>query len=99
MENWKSNGAKLSDYPDVPGREHMADFASRVKTGLLNMLTSDADIIIVGTTLTINMLNHLMVTNGEFIRDEYEFVHFPFSGINGWHLFSDRLPKKIFSNF
>ncbi|MBQ3320718.1 histidine phosphatase family protein, partial [Candidatus Saccharibacteria bacterium] len=99
LENWKNNGAKLDDYPDVPGREHMMDFARRIKEGLLRILKPDTDIIIVGTTSTINMLNHLMSTNGEFVRDKYNFVLFPFSGINGWRLYKDKPPEKIFSNF
>lgn len=99
LENWKNNGAKLDDYPDIPGREHMVDFADRIKTGLFNILTPATDIILVGTTSTINMLNHLMITNGEFIHDKYKFVSFPFSGINGWYMTKDESPKKIFSNF
>lgn len=99
LENWKNNGAKLDDYPDIPGREHMVDFADRIKAGLFDILVPATDIILVGTTSTINMLNHLMVTNGEFIHDRYNFVSFPFSGINGWYIIKDKSPKKIFSNF
>lgn len=99
LESWKNNEAKLDDYPDIPGREHMVDFAYRIKKGLLKILRPNADIIIVGTTSTINMLNHLMLTNGIFIHDKYDFVSFPFSGINGWHLYEDKPPKKVFSNF
>lgn len=99
LEAWKNNGAKLDDYPDIPGREHMVDFADRIRSGLFNILMPDIDTILVGTTSTINMLNHLMLTDGEFIHDKYDFVYFPFSGINGWRLSSNEAPRKIFSNF
>ena len=99
LENWKNNGAKLDDYPDVPGREHMTDFASRIKLGLSNMIHPNTDTILVGTTSTINMLNHLMITNGEFVHDKYDFISFPFSGVNGWQLSADKPPRKVFSSF
>lgn len=96
---WKKNATTLKDYPDIPGREHMVDFANRIRSGLLNILIPETDIILVGTTSTINMLNHLMLMDGEFIRDKYDFISFPFSGINGWKLSNNMMPEKIFSNF
>lgn len=99
LDSWKNNGARLDDYPDIPGREHMVDFAKRIKQGLTNLLCPETDTIIVGTTSTINMLNHLMLTNGKFIHDEYNFISFPFSGINGWQLSKNKAPAKTFSNF
>ena len=99
LEAWRNNGAKLDDYPDIPGREYMVDFAVRIRSGLFDILKSNTDTILIGTTSTINMLNHLMLMDGEFIHDDYNFVSFPFSGINGWQLSSNEAPKKIFSNF
>ncbi len=99
LEAWKNNGAKLDDHPDVPRREHMVDFAVRIRNGLFDILMPDIDTILIGTTSTINMLNHLMLMDGEFIHDKYDFVSFPFSGINGWRLSSNEAPRKIFSNF
>lgn len=99
LENWKNNGAKLDDYPDVPGREHMNDFAVRILRGMGSTLQSNSNIIVVGTTSTINMMNHLLANDGLFVHDSYDFVSFPFAGINGWSLSRNDVPQKIFSNF
>ena len=99
LERWKNDGAKLDDYPDIPGREHMVDFANRIRKGLMEILKPDTDTILVGTTSTINMLNHLMEKDGSFVHDDYDFISFPFSGINGWQIYKDKPPKKVFSNF
>lgn len=99
LENWKNNGANLDDYPDIPGREHMNDFAARILKGMSSILRPSSNIIVVGTTSTINMMSHLLVNDGAFVRDRYIFVSFPFAGINGWVLSCDNVPQKIFSNF
>ncbi len=99
LENWKNNGANLDDYPDIPGREHMNDFAARILKGMSSILQPSSHIIVVGTTSTINMMNHLLVNDGIFIREHYDFISFPFVGINGWALSCDNVPQKIFSNF
>lgn len=99
LADWKNSGANLRDYPNIPGREHMNDFAIRIRDGLEQAIRPHKDNIIVGTTSTINMINHLMITGGEFIRDEYRFVSFPFAGINGWLLRHNEKPEKIFTSF
>ncbi len=99
LENWKNNSANLDDYPDIPGREHMNDFAARILKGMSSILQPSSHIVVVGTTSTINMMNHLLVNDGIFIREHYDFISFPFVGINGWVLSCDNVPQKIFSNF
>lgn len=99
LENWRNNGAKLCNYPDVPGREHMNDFAVRILQGMGSILQPNSNIIVVGTTSTINMMNHLLANDGLFVYDSYDFVSFPFAGINGWSLSRNDAPQKIFSNF
>lgn len=83
----------------MPGMEHMVDFASRINRGLHEIIVPHMDTIIVGTTSTINAMNHLMEKNGQFIRKDYKFTTFPFSGINVWSLSQSAPPKKIFSSF
>ena len=99
LYDWKHGNAKLDNYPDIPGREHMSDFAIRIKNGLSEILKPNCDVVFVGTTSTINMINHLLVNNGCFERDSYDFVTFPFSGVNGWNLSTVNAPEKFYSNF
>jgi broad specificity phosphatase PhoE len=95
LDNWKTGGAKLQDYPDVPGREHMNDFAQRIGEGMQYALEGDNDVVIVGTTSTLNMMNHLLENDGAFDVDRYDFVTFPLAGMDGWILSKDFPPKRI----
>lgn len=99
MSKWRAGGAKLEDYPDIPGREHMDDFATRISRGLQKILQPHTNVIIVGTTSTINMLNHLLQENGSFVKERYDFISFPFSGVNTWQLSLVNPPRKTFSSF
>lgn len=99
LSEWRTGGAKLEDYPDIPGREHMNDFAIRIGRGLQEILQPHTNVVIIGTTSTINMLNHLLQENGKFVKERYDFVSFPFSGINTWQLSLVNPPHKTFSSF
>lgn len=99
LQEWRSGASGLKKYPNIPGREHTKDFAKRISSGMLDILSCNNSTILVCTTSTINMINHLLLNNWNYDRSSYTFVNFPFAGINGWEIYKDRSPQKIFSSF
>ncbi len=99
LDGWKTGAVGLRDYPEIPGREHMEGFAMRIRGGLSKIIHPYTDTIIVGTTSTINMLQHLMEHDGEFVRTAYAYMQFPFAGVKGWRLEENRAPERSFSSF
>lgn len=97
--NWKNGKAGIQNYPEIPGREHTSDFAIRINNELRSLIRPGEDMVLVGTTSTINMINHLLTHNWTFDKPSYEFISFPYAGINCWQIEDGKQPKKVFSNF
>jgi len=87
---WRNNTGSLHSRPKVPGSEPMDQFAERIHQGLLSSIDSAADsLAIIGTTSTLNMINHLLTNDGSFCRSRYNFIHFPLGGITTWQISSE----------
>ena len=94
---WRANKGSLSQRPRVPGSEHMEDFANRIHCGLsksVELCGPSDSLAIVGTTSTLNMMNHLLINDGKFIRPLYDFVEFPLGSLTTWQL-SLEPPRQI----
>lgn len=91
---WRTNKGDLGSRPRVPGSEPMEEFADRIRRGLVSSIEAcePADsLAVVGTTSTLNMMNHLLVNDGEFDRPNYDFIEFPLGSLAAWRI-SDEAP-------
>lgn len=91
---WRNNQGDLGSRPRVPGSEPMEEFAERIRRGLVSSIEAcepDSALAIVGTTSTLNMMNHLLVHDGEFVRPSYDFIQFPLASMAAWRI-SDEPP-------
>ena len=87
LSAWRENKGDLSARPRVPGSEPMEEFAGRICGGLqtsLELCESGQNLGIVGTTSTLNMLNHLLINDGVFDRDHYDFISYPLGSVSSW---------------
>jgi broad specificity phosphatase PhoE len=94
---WRLNKGTLQDYPQVPGSEPMGQFTKRVHAGIISSLDADATtdpIAFIGTTSTLNMMNHLLVNDGVFDPEHYICADFPLGSLVLWHL-SAEAPVQI----
>jgi broad specificity phosphatase PhoE len=94
---WRTNKGDLGSRPRVPGSEPMEEFADRIRRGLVTSIEAcepDGSLAIVGTTSTLNMMNHLLVNDGEFDRASYDFIEFPLGSLATWRV-SDEPPQLI----
>lgn len=86
---WRTNKGDLSKRPRVPGSEPMEEFAERIRRGLASSIEScesDDALAVVGTTSTLNMMNHLLVNDGNFDRASYDFIEFPLGSLATWRV-------------
>lgn len=86
---WRTNKGDLSARPRVPGSEPMEEFAERIRRGFVSSIEAcepDQALAVVGTTSTLNMMNHLLVHDGEFDRASYEFIEFPLGALAAWRV-------------
>ncbi len=91
---WRTNKGDLGSRPRVPGSEPMEEFAERIRRGVVSSIEvcePDSTLVVVGTTSTLNMMNHLLVNDGEFDRARYDFIEFPLGSLATWHI-SDEPP-------
>ncbi|HUC89623.1 MAG TPA: histidine phosphatase family protein [Patescibacteria group bacterium] len=91
---WRTNKGDLGSRPRVPGSEPMEEFADRIRRGLVSSIEACApndSLAVVGTTSTLNMMNHLLVNDGEFDRPNYDFIEFPLGSLAAWRI-SDEAP-------
>lgn len=94
---WRTNRGDLGKRPRVPGSEPMDEFAERIRRGLVSHIETcepNDSLAVVGTTSTLNMMNHLLVNDGEFDRATYNFIEFPLGSLATWQV-SDELPRQI----
>lgn len=94
MAAWRAKGG-LSGRPKVLGSEPMEEFAERIRRGLVSSIEACEPgglLAIVGTTSTLNMMNHLLAHDGQFERGSYEFVSFPLGSLSVWRI-SGEAPK------
>ena len=94
---WRTNKGDLGSRPRVPGSEPMEEFAYRIRRGLTSSIEAcgrDSSLAIVGTTSTLNMMNHLLVNDGEFERPNYDFIEFPLGSLATWRV-SNEAPQQI----
>jgi broad specificity phosphatase PhoE len=94
---WRTNKGDLGSRPRVPGSEPMEEFADRIRRGLVSSIEAcepDNSLAVVGTTSTLNMMNHLLVNDGEFDRPNYDFIEFPLGSLAAWRI-SDETPVQI----
>ena len=92
LSAWRENKGDLCARPKVPGSEPMEEFAERISCGLHNCLeicSSGQKLGVVGTTSTLNMLNHLLCNDGEFDRDHYDFISYPLGSVSMWKVSSN----------
>jgi broad specificity phosphatase PhoE len=90
--NWRTNKGDLGSRPRVPGSEPMEEFAERIRRGLLSSIEAcepGSSLAVVGTTSTLNMMNHLLVNDGEFVRPSYDFIEFPLGSLAAWQISSE----------
>lgn len=86
---WRLRRGDLSARPRVPGSEPMEEFAERIHRGLVASIEAcgnDQSLAIVGTTSTLNMMNHLLLHDGEFNRPSYDFIEFPLGALAAWRI-------------
>lgn len=91
---WRTSKGDLSARPRVPGSEPMEEFAERIRRGLVSSIKSceyDQALAVVGTTSSLNMMNHLLIHDGEFDRANYDFIEFPLGAIASWRI-SSKIP-------
>lgn len=89
---WRANKGDLSARPRVPGSEPMEKFAERIRHGFVSSIEAcepDTTLAVVGTTSTLNMMNHLLVHDGEFDRTSYDFIEFPLGALAAWRVSSE----------
>lgn len=94
---WRANKGDLGSRPRVPGSEPMEEFADRIRRGLVSNIEAcepNGALAIVGTTSTLNMMNHLLVNDGEFDRASYDFIEFSLGSLATWRI-SDESPQQI----
>ena len=97
LADWRSNKGNLEARPHVPGSEHMEEFAERILRGVTSSIaacTPGESLAIVGTTSTLNMMNHLMINDGEYVRADYDFIEFPLASFATWQISNER-PQQI----
>ena len=97
LSDWRSGTKGLKSYPRIPGSESTETFAVRISANLEMIVSQKTCTILVATTSVINMLTHLLLHNGVYVRDEYAYSDYPLSGFTIWKL--DDQPKMLFSNF
>jgi broad specificity phosphatase PhoE len=86
---WRANKGDLSQRPRVSGSEPMEEFAERIRRGLVSSIEAcdpGDSLAIVGTTSTLNMMNHLLANDGEFVRPRYDFIEFPLGSLTTWRI-------------
>lgn len=91
LQSWRTQKGSLNRRPHVPGSERMEEFALRIRRGLQTSLESCprlGTLAIVGTTSTLNMMNHLLANDGEFRRERYDFIEFPLGSLACWQISS-----------
>ena len=91
LATWRTSDGSLDARPPVPGSERMEEFADRVHTGLVASIDGcgpHTSLAVVGTTSTLNMLNHLLINDGSFVRPSYDFIHFPLGSYATWEVSS-----------
>ena len=95
LTKWRQNKGGLGMRPKVPGSERMEDFAVRIMNGLTDLFNTSEEgksLAIVGTTSTLNMVNHLLINDGNFSRSNYDFIEFPLGSFTKWQT-SVAVPK------
>lgn len=91
LAGWRTNKRGLGARPRVPGSEPMEEFSERIRRGLVSSIEaceSNQILAVVGTTSTLNMMNHLLVHDGEFERVSYDFIEFPLGALAAWRIAS-----------
>jgi len=86
---WRTNKGDLGSRPRVPGSEPMEEFAERIHRGLVSSIEAcgpDSSLAVVGTTSTLNMMNHLLINDGGFDRSSYDFIEFPLGSLAAWRI-------------
>ena len=85
------------EVPEVPGGESMGSFSSRILRGIargVEACRDDESLVIVGTTSTLVMMNHMLEYDGKYHALGYAFVDAPLGSISSWAI-SDEPPVQI----
>lgn len=88
IDDWKKDKSNFN-IPSAPGSESMDDFANRILKCIQNEIELCFDcssILIICTTSTIVMINHLLSNDGYFNSEKYEFIDVPLSSISSWKI-------------
>lgn len=96
LAEWRMN--KGFRVPDVPGGEHLDDFATRVHRGLTESIENseqDNDLVMVATTSSLVMVHHLLSRDGELSPPDYEFVDMPLASVSTWQLSDTERPLQL----
>jgi len=95
LEKWAAGGP--FDIPSSKGGEPMEDFAERIYRGIcnqINRLEPSDPIALIGTTSSLTMINHLLETDGEFNRNNYQLYKSQPGSVACWKL-SSGMPTKL----
>ncbi len=83
--------------PSAEGGEPMEDFASRISHGLnrqIELTRPREALILVGTTSSLTMINHLLVEDGEFRHDKYLYYGPQLGSVVCWQI-SNEIPLRV----
>jgi len=93
LADWRNKKGNLNARPHVPGSEHMEEFAERILRGVLSSIElcePSESLAIVGTTSTLNMMNHLLTNDGDYVRSSYDFIEYPLASFATWRISPER---------
>ena len=96
LAEWRMN--KGFRVPDVPGGEHLEDFAARVGRGLSGSIEGaeqSDDLVMVATTSSLVMVHHLLSRDGALSPPDYEFVDMPLASVSTWQLSDAEQPVQL----
>lgn len=95
IEAWRTTRVGF-EVPEVPGAEPVQEFADRVREGIeeeIELADDGESAVLVGTTSTLIMVNHLLAHDGEYSGPRYEFVEAPLGSVSSWKISSDEAPQ------
>jgi broad specificity phosphatase PhoE len=97
LVDWRTGVTSLQ-IPELPGSEAMTSFMERINSGIeigINECCEQNSLMLVGTTSTLVMVNHLLVNDGNYTQSEYKYFDAPLGSVSSWKI-SDEPPVPVF---
>lgn len=96
IRQWRTNKVGFN-VPETPDGESMDSFSKRILKGMTEGVRTrrhNEPLLIVGTTSTLVMMNHMLEYDGQFHGPGYAFVDAPLGSVSSW-VISDKPPIQV----